>query len=156
MACKVLFVCVHNSARSQLAEEYLRLLGGDDFQVESAGLEPGTLNPYVVEVLKEDAGVDISAKPTQDVFELFRRGRQFDYVITVCGREAEARCPVFPGLVARRNWNLPDPSQFVGSYAEIKQQVREIRDQIVSRLRGFLKEYNERHSRSSHATHGPL
>ncbi|MDT8297329.1 MAG: arsenate reductase ArsC, partial [Spirochaetaceae bacterium] len=71
---KILVICVHNSARSQMAEEYIRRFGGDKFDVESAGLEPGELNPLVVEVLKED-GIDISGKKTQDVFELYKEGR---------------------------------------------------------------------------------
>jgi hypothetical protein len=91
----VLFVCVHNSARSQMAEEFLRAEAGEELQVESAGLEPGTLNPRVVTVLQE-VGIDISGKETRDVFEVYRSGRSFSYVITVCSREAEEKCPIFP------------------------------------------------------------
>ena len=80
---KVLFVCVHNSARSQMAEAFLKKIGKDKFEVESAGLEPGTLNPIVVESMKE-AGIDISGNKTQGVFDIFKAGKNFHYVITVC------------------------------------------------------------------------
>ena len=108
---RVLFVCIHNSARSQMAEEYLRKTAGENFETESAGIEPGTLNPLVVEVLKED-GIDLSGKKTQSVFELLKTGKPFDFVITVCSKEAEERCPIFPGAAVRINWPLPDPSRF--------------------------------------------
>ena len=78
---RVLFVCVHNSARSQMAEEYLRYFGNELFEVESAGLEPGTINPYVVEVLQEE-GIDISAKQSQKVWDLYKAGNLYSYVIT--------------------------------------------------------------------------
>jgi arsenate reductase (thioredoxin) len=133
----VLFVCVHNSARSQMAEEYLRKLGGDRFQVESAGLEPGTLNPYAVEVLKED-GIDIEGKVTRDVFDLFKSGKTFRFVITVCSREAEEKCPIFPGAVVRYNWPFDDPSKFEGSREEILEFTRSVRDQIKQKVREFV------------------
>ena len=145
MKRKVLFVCVHNSARSQMAEEYLRKLGGDLFEVESAGLEPGTLNPYVVEILKED-GIDISKKKTRDVFDLFKAGNTYDYVVTVCSSEAEARCPIFPGKVVRRNWPFPDPSAVVGTHDEVKAKIKEVRDRIVVQIKEFIGEYQERHA----------
>ena len=94
---KVLFICVHNTARSQMAEEYLRKLASDRFEVESAGLEPGTINPLVVEVLKEE-GIDITGKKTNSVFEFYKEGRRYHYVITVCSKEASERCPIFPGI----------------------------------------------------------
>ncbi len=126
---KVLFVCVHNSARSQMAEAYLQHFGGDGFDVESAGLEPGTLNPFVVEVLKED-GVDISGKETKSVFDLFRQGRIYNYVIAVCDKEAAERCPIFPGICTRLNWSFADPSAITGSDQEKLAGTRKIRDQI--------------------------
>ena len=87
----VLFVCIHNSARSQMAEAFLKKYGGDTFAAESAGLEPGTLNPNVVEVMKE-VGIDLTGKPTQAVFDLFQQGRLYNAVITVCDKEAAERC----------------------------------------------------------------
>jgi arsenate reductase len=134
---KVLFLCVHNSARSQIAEAYLRQLGGNDFEVESAGLEPGTLNPYVVRALKED-GIDISGKKTQDVFELYKAGRRYSCVITVCSREAAERCPIFPGRTMRLHWPFSDPAAFQGSDDEIMAQVREVRDAIREKVREFV------------------
>lgn len=135
---KVLFLCVHNSARSQMAEAYLRKLGGNDFEVESAGLEPGTLNPYVVRALKED-GIDISGKTTQSVFELYKAGRRYSYVVTVCSREATERCPIFPGQTVRLHWPFADPAAFRGSDDEIMTQVREVRDAIREKVREFLR-----------------
>ena len=135
----VLFVCIHNSARSQMAEAYLRKLGGDAFQVESAGLEPGKLNPYVVRSLQED-GIDISSRKTQDVFELYKAGRTYRYVIAVCSKEAADRCPIFPGRGERLHWPFPDPSTFSGTDAEILEKVREVRKAIEERVRLFVQE----------------
>lgn len=138
----VLFVCVHNTARSQIAEAYLRQYGGDLFEVDSAGLTPGTLNPYVVRVLAED-GFDISHNRPQSVFDLYKTGRTYSYVITVCSREAEEECPIFPGPVRRISWPFPDPSRFHGSDEEIMQQTREVRDVIRDRVREFVDTYRE-------------
>lgn len=134
---KVLFVCAHNSARSQMAEAYLNYLGGDRFIAESAGIEPGILNPYVVEVMKED-GIDISGNQTKSVFDFYKQGRLFDYVITVCDREAEEKCPVFPGITKRIHWEFPDPSKFTGSNEYIMEQVRKVRDEIKIKIKEFL------------------
>src|SRR6185295_15139320 len=105
---KVLFVCIHNSARSQMAEAFLRKHGGDLFESESAGLEPGKLNPNVVTVMKE-TGIDLTGKPTQAVFDLFHQGKTYDFVITVCDKEAAEQCPIFPGNVKRIAWSFKDP-----------------------------------------------
>jgi len=138
---RVLFVCVHNSARSQLAEEYLRHLAGDQFVVESAGLTAGALNPVVVKVLK-DEGIDISHKKTQAVGDLFRKGETYQWVITVCSREAEENCPVFPGPVRRLSWPFPDPSRFVGTEAEIRDRVIQLASQIKAQVRAFVEEHH--------------
>jgi arsenate reductase (thioredoxin) len=122
-----------------MTEEYLRRFGGDLFQVESAGLEPGTLNPYVVRALRED-GIDIAGKKTRDVFALFREGRTFTWVITVCSKEAAERCPLFPGRVRRLHWPFPDPSAFTGSDEEIMAQVRAVRDSIKVTALAFVEE----------------
>lgn len=119
-----------------MAEEYLRKVGGGRFQVESAGLEPGKLNPYVVEVLKED-GIDISGKETRDVFDLFKAGKTYRFVVTVCSREAEERCPIFPGAVVRYNWPFDDPAKFSGSREEILQKTRKLRDAIKEKVQEF-------------------
>ncbi len=134
---KVLFICVHNSARSQMAEEYLRRLGGPDFAVESAGFEPGVINPLVVEALAEE-GIDISQKKTQRVFDLFKQGRIFDYVITVCSDSEGGSCPIFPGMTHRMHLPFPDPSKLEGSHEEKMAKVREIREQIKTMVQEFV------------------
>lgn len=134
---KVLFVCVHNSARSQMAEEYLRRMAGDKYEVESAGLEQGTINPLVKEVLKEE-GIDISGKQTQSVFALYQAGKLFEYVITVCSREAEEKCPVFPRVSHKLNWPFEDPSKIEGSREVKLEKIRKIRDQIKEKVRAFI------------------
>jgi len=136
---KVLVICVHNSARSQMAEEYIRLYGSERFDVESAGLEPGELNPLVVEALKEE-GIDISGKATQDVFDLYKQGRDYYHVITVCSKEAGERCPIFPGPTLRHYWPFPDPSAFEGSRDEKLAKVREVRDAIKAKVKAFVED----------------
>lgn len=140
---RVLFVCVHNSARSQMAEAYLNHLAGDQFQAESGGLEPGSLNEFVVESLQED-GIDISDHPTNSVFDYFKQGRQYDVVVTVCSPEVSEKCPIFPGRSLRFNWPFPDPAELVGERDEVLVQVREIRDQIRKKIEAFISEYNEK------------
>lgn len=105
--------------------------------MESAGLEPGALNPYVVRALKED-GIDISGKKTQSVFDLYKAGRRYSYVVTVCSREAAERCPIFPGQTTRLHWPFADPAAFRGSDDEIMSQVRVVRDAIREKVREFL------------------
>ncbi len=140
----VLFICVHNSARSQIAEEYLRQMAGDLFEVESAGLQPGELNPHVVEVLAEE-GIDISGKKTQSVVDLYKSGKTYAYVITVCSREAEENCPIFPGPVRRLSWPFPDPSRFEGTPEEILDKTRKVRDVIKEEIRQFVEAYRKKH-----------
>lgn len=137
---RILAVCIHNSARSQMVEEYLRAFAGDLFEVTSAGIEPGRLNPLVVELLKED-GIDIAGKATRSVFELHTAGEAFDYVIAVCGAEAAERCPLFPAEEARLHWPFADPSGLTGSDAERRAGVRRIRDEIKERVRLFVSRY---------------
>ncbi len=94
MKINVLFVCIHNSARSQMAEAFLNQICGNEFEAHSAGLEPGKLNPTVVEVMQE-IGIDISANPTKSVFDAIKSGTLFAYVITVCDEASAERCPIF-------------------------------------------------------------
>ncbi|MEW6515586.1 MAG: arsenate reductase ArsC [candidate division FCPU426 bacterium] len=136
---KVLFVCIHNSARSQMAEAWLKHLGGGRCEVESAGLEPGTLNPLVVEAMQE-AGIDISGNQTKSVFDFHRRGRKYDYVVTVCDESQSERCPVFPGPAKRLHWSFPDPSRFTGPHEARLQQTRLVRDQIKAKIEHWLAE----------------
>jgi len=133
---KVLFVCVHNSARSQMAEAWMNHLCGDKFVAESAGLEPGTLNPLAVTVMKE-VGIDISGKATRSVFDVYKSGELFSYVITVCDESAAEGCPIFPGPAKRLHWSLTDPSTLRGTEQEKIAKVREIRDAIRKALESF-------------------
>lgn len=137
---KVLFLCVHNSARSQMAEAFLKKHGGGRFEVESAGLEPGKLNPYVVRAMAE-AGIDISGNPTKSVFDLFDAKKVFQVVVTVCSKEAAERCPIFPGLAERHHWPFDDPSSFKGTDEEIMARVRSVRDEIEDAVVTFVKEH---------------
>ena len=127
----ILFICVHNSARSQMAEAFMNRIGGGQFAAESAGLEPGTINPLVVEVMRE-VGVDLSQKQTRSVFDVWKTGRLFQYVIAVCAESEGKGCPIFPGVTTRLSWPFPDPSQVTGSQEERLQEVRTIRDSIRS------------------------
>lgn len=134
----VLFICVHNSARSQMAEAYLKKLAGDEFIVESAGLEPTTINPLIIEVMAEE-GIDLSTKGTQAVFDLFKQGRTFQYVITVCSQaEDMGMCPIFPGLTHRLHLPFPDPAGLTGTREEQLAACREIRDNIKIKVQEFL------------------
>jgi arsenate reductase len=134
---RVLFICVHNSARSQMAEAFLNAFAGDKFEAESAGFEPGILNPIVVDALKED-GIDISGNKTKKVFDLYREGRMYDYVITVCDESAAEKCPIFPGKAMRLSWSFEDPSKFEGSYDEKLAKVRIVGDRIKESILEFL------------------
>lgn len=136
---KLLFVCIHNSARSQMAEAFVKKYGADIFEVESAGIEPGTMNPNVVSVMQE-VGIDLSNKGTQDVFDLFRKGRMYNVVVTVCDQEAAERCPIFPGMTKRIAWSFPDPSTFQGTPDAILEQTRAVRDEIDEQIKGFVND----------------
>ncbi|MGQ9673998.1 MAG: arsenate reductase ArsC [Candidatus Aminicenantales bacterium] len=135
---RVLFVCVNNSARSQMAEAFLNTLAGSKFEAESAGLEPGELNPLAVRVMKE-VGIDISQNKTKSVFDLYRSGQLFSYVVTVCDEKAAQRCPDFPGLLVKTiNWSIDDPASFSGSDEEKLEKMRRIRDEIKAKVEAFI------------------
>jgi arsenate reductase len=137
---KILFICVHNSARSQMAAALLNKRCGDFFEAESAGLEPGKLNPLAVEVLRE-IGIDISKNKTRAVFDVFKSGELFAYVITVCAESEAEACPIFPGVTTRLHWSFPDPSKFTGTHEETLEQTRRVRDKIDSQVRHFCAEH---------------
>jgi arsenate reductase len=139
MKKKVLFICIHNSARSQMAEAWLNHICGDHFEAQSAGLEPGTLNPLAVQVMSE-VGIDISKKQTQEVFDVFKSGQLFAYVVTVCDESSAEKCPIFPGVTKRLHWSFPDPSRVSGSAEEKLEKVREIRDQIRAKIEEWCEE----------------
>ncbi|MCX6276398.1 MAG: arsenate reductase ArsC [Bacteroidetes bacterium] len=136
---KVLFLCIHNSARSQMAEAYLKKFGGNQFVVESAGIESGTLNPFAVEAMVGD-GIDISGNKTKSVFDFHKEGRAYDYVITVCDEGNAARCPVFPGLHKKLHWNFEDPSSVNGTPEEKLAVAVKVRNQIKAKVLEFIKD----------------
>jgi arsenate reductase len=136
----VLFLCTHNSARSQMAEAYLNRLYGDRYEAYSAGIQPTRINPYVVKVMAEE-GIDLSGARSKSVEEYL--DRDFDLVVTVCDNARES-CPIFPGgeLVHHA---FRDPSAITGSDEEVLAQVRTIRDEI----KGWVRDYfNPAFSRS--------
>jgi len=131
---KVLFVCVHNSARSQMAEAFFNRYAKGSDTAESAGIEAGRLNPYVVKAMAEK-GFDISQNDTNGVFDFYKDGRRYSHVIAVCDAEAAQRCPIFPGVIRRELWSFPDPSTFTGTEDEIMAQVRdEIERKVIALL----------------------
>jgi arsenate reductase len=136
---KVLFLCIHNSARSQMAEAFLKKYGGDKYFVESAGLEAGTLNPLAVKVMAEE-GIDISGNKTKSVFDFFKEGKLYNYVFTVCDEANAARCPIFPGVHKKIHWGFDDPSGFKGTEEEKLALTRKVRDQIKKAVLDFVKE----------------
>ncbi|GAB4263753.1 MAG: arsenate reductase ArsC [Deferrisomatales bacterium] len=134
---RVLFLCTGNSCRSQMAEGWLRHLGGERFEVFSAGTEPQGVNPRAVQVMAE-AGVDISGHTSDPVQKYL--DRDFDWVITVCGGARES-CPVFLGRVrGRQHWPVDDPAGAEGSEEEVLAVFRRVRDEIRDRVESFLKE----------------
>jgi len=139
MQQKVLFICVHNSARSQMAEAFLNEICGVQFEAHSAGLELGKLNPLAVEAMRE-IGIDISQNQTQSVFDVFKSGELFSYVITVCDETSAERCPIFPGVARRLHWSFPDPSALRGTHEERLAGTRKIRDEIRARVEMWCDE----------------
>ncbi len=133
----MLFLCTHNSARSQMAEGFLRHLAGDRFEVHSAGTEATAVRPQAIEVMCE-LGIDISGQESKTLERYL--GQPFDYVITVCD-EANEACPVFPGAIRRLHWSFEDPAQAIGGEEERLRVFRSVRKQIVERIRLELLAY---------------
>ena len=131
---RILFLCTHNSARSQMAEGLLRSLGGDRFEVFSAGTEATRVRPLAIQAMAEQ-GIDISGQESKTLERYLNE--PFDEVITVCDAAAEA-CPIFPGATHRRHWSFPDPSQAKGSEAEQLAVYRRVRDAIRERIKNEL------------------
>ena len=127
-----------------MAEAFLNELASDQYEAESAGLEPGVLNPLVIKVMKE-AGIDISNNKTKSVFDFYKQGKKFDYVITVCDEGDSGMCPIFVGVIQRLHWSFSDPSQFEGTEEEKLEQTRKVRDEIKKKIQsqiGMLKNSN--------------
>jgi arsenate reductase (thioredoxin) len=139
---RVLFICVHNSGRSQMAEAFLNTLAGDRFQAESAGFDPTRINPLVIKAMHE-VGMDLSKNQARSVFKLYQEGKLFDYVITVCEESAEDQCPMFPGVTRRLNWPFDNPEAFEGTHEEKLKQVRRVRDEIRARIEKWVRELDD-------------
>jgi arsenate reductase len=138
MKQRVLILCTANSARSQMAEGLLRALGGDRFEVFSAGTRASSVNPFAIQAMAQ-RGIDISGHRSKHLEEFITQ--PFDYVITVCDNAAE-NCPVFPGPARRIHWGFPDPAAAQGSDAERLATFVTVRDAIEARLREWLVEAN--------------
>jgi len=137
---RVLFLCTGNSARSQMAEAFLRKYGGDQFEVHSAGLDPTVINPYTVKVL-EEIGIDTSGQYAKSL-ETYLGKVHFSYLITVCSN-AEERCPIFPGMGTRIHWPFEDPAAFQGTDEEKTEKFREIRNQIEEKIKDWIAELKQ-------------
>lgn len=136
----VLFLCTGNTARSQMADALLRFHASDRFEVTSAGLEPGVLNPYTVRVL-EERGINTDGMHAKGSTPMLGR-RTFHYLITVCAR-AEQNCPIFPGVSQRLAWPFEDPAAFVGDEAATLAKFREVRNAIEMRILEFVKTFEK-------------
>jgi len=132
---KVLFVCTHNSARSQMAEGLLNSLFGNKYQAFSAGTEPSVVNPYAIQVMSE-IGIDSSKHRSKSVNEFVEQ--KFDYVITVCDNAHET-CPFFPGGMKRLHQSFEDPASFKGSEADTLSEFRRIRDEIKEWIEKYCR-----------------
>ena len=121
-----------------MAETFLKAIGGERFEVESAGFEPKPIDPYVIEVMKE-VGYDLSNNTSDSVMQFFKEGRLYNYVITVCDESIENECPIFPGIARRLHWPFPDPKKVSGTNAEKLRKVRSIRDDIRRQIYLFIK-----------------
>ena len=120
-----------------MCEALLEQYAGDRLHAQSAGLEPGELNPLAVEAMAE-IGIDISQNKTKSVFDVWKSGEAFQYVIAVCDAESAEKCPIFPGVTRRLHWPFHDPSKVTGTYEQKLQKVREIRDRIASKIQDWL------------------
>jgi arsenate reductase len=136
MKPKVLFLCTGNTVRSQMAEGFLRKYAGDRFEVFSAGLEPGFINPLTIQVM-EEKGVNMAGYYSKGL-DQFLGKVHFAYLITVCSR-ADEKCPIFPGMGQRLHWPFEDPAAFQGTQEEKLAKFREVRDQIEAKVKEFTQ-----------------
>jgi len=147
---RVLFLCTGNSARSQMAEGLLRMHGGSDFEVFSAGTDPQGLNPLAVEVMRE-GGIDISGQESKPLDRFV--GQRFNYIITVCDR-ARDNCPTFPGDNQRIHWGFDDPAAATGTREQQLAAFRRVRNEINERLRLWVPIQRRLHGESERAARG--
>jgi arsenate reductase len=139
MTRKVLFVCGQNSARSQMAQAWVDNLCSGELEAESAGLEPGVLNPLAVQVMRE-VGIDIGSNATKSVFDVYKSGALFQYVVTVCDDASAERCPIFPGVLTQIHWSFADPAAFDGTMEEKLERTRAVRDAIKAHVEAWCSE----------------
>lgn len=147
MKTKVLFVCSHNTTRSQMAQALLSKYGGEDFEVLSAGIEDKELNPMAVEVIKETEDMDISSYTTNKIIDYFKQGLHFHYVITVCDEAKKEPCPIFPGLDGVLHWNISSPA-CDGSYEEKKAKVINSKNELKEKVLKFVELVKSEHIKS--------
>ena len=133
MKQRVLFVGIHNAARSQMAEAFLNAAFPGRFEAHSAGLKPQPLNPLMIQAMRE-IGFDISQKKPKAILDFIHSGEHFDYIITVCDEAGGDRCPVFPGANERVHWGFADPSVYQGSGDEKLAFMRHVRDEIKDQI----------------------
>jgi arsenate reductase (thioredoxin) len=144
---KVLFVCSANTTRSQIAEALLKKYGGEDFEANSAGINPGVLNPLAVEVLKEDENMDISLYTTNKILDYYKEGKHYHYVITVCDEASKEPCPVFPSLDGVLHWNIISPASD-GTNEEKKAKIKVSKEEIKTNILKFIELVKEQHIKS--------
>ena len=144
MKTKVLFICSHNTTRSQMAQALLVKYGGEDFEVFSAGIKAGELNPMAVEVISEDENMNISSYTTNNILDYFKQGLHFHYVITVCDEAKKEPCPIFPSLDGVLHWNITSPA-CDGSYEEKKEKVIASKNELKVNVLEFINLVKEQH-----------
>ena len=147
MKTKVLFICSHTTTRSQMAQALLSKYGGEDFEVLSAGVNAGVLNPMAVEVISEAENMDISSYTTNSIIDYFKQGLHFHYVITVCDEAKKESCPIFPGLDGILHWNISSPA-CDGSYEEKKAKVIASKDELKVNVLQLVELVKEQHIKS--------
>ena len=137
---KVLFVCVHNTGRSQMAQAWMNHICPDLFEAQSAGITPARrINPLVVKVMQE-VGIDLSGSRPRSVFDVYKSKEVFSYIITVCDQASAEKCPVFLGLIRQLHWSFPDPAALGGTDEEVLAGIRKIRDDIRDRITSWCRD----------------
>ncbi|MGE4454452.1 MAG: arsenate reductase ArsC [Sphaerochaeta sp.] len=137
---RIMFVCIHNSARSQMCEAFVKHYARDRYDAHSSGIEEGKLNPLVVQAM-EEIGISMEGHYAKSAQQYIARKEAFDYVVTVCDESNAERCPIFPGKSERMHWGFPDPSAITGSDEEKLEGIRPIRDAIHKRITDWLSEH---------------
>lgn len=135
---KVLFICRYHQGRSPMAEAFLKKYGEGNYEAYSAGYEEREIRPEVMEIMKEK-GFDLSKVQKKSLQEYIRNSEHFGYVISLCDRNEEKDCPVYPGTTYRENWNIPAPEYKTGSEEEIRERARVTRDEIEKPVLDFIE-----------------